>query len=101
MNAHPTDSIPAYVLGALDPEETLQVSMHVAACPECRAEAESFRAAIEVLPHAAPQPAPPAHVKQQLFARVAASQAAGRPITRPRARWPMALSAGSLMLALG
>lgn len=101
MNAHPTDSIPAYVLGALDPEETLQVSVHVAGCSECRAEADSFRAALEALPHAAPQPAPPSRVKQQLFARVAASQSAGRPAARPRARWPMAVSAGSLMLALG
>jgi anti-sigma-K factor RskA len=101
MNPHPTDSIPAFVLGALDPEEALQVSMHVAACPECRAEADSFRDAVEALPHVAPQPAPPPHIKQQLFARVTASQATPRAPARPRARWPMAVSAGSLALALG
>lgn len=76
MNAHPIDSIPAFVLGALDPDEALQVGMHLSACPACRVEADSFRATVAELPYAAPDHAPPEHVKAQLFARIGASRPA-------------------------
>ena len=100
MNAHPIDSIPAFVLGALDPDEALRVGLHLTACQECRAEAETFRASVDALPYAAPEHAPPAHVKAQLFARIGAAQLA-RPLAKPAARapWSRAL-AGAAVLAL-
>ena len=36
-NDHPQDSIPAFVLGALDIDEALLVNAHVIECPGCRA----------------------------------------------------------------
>jgi len=102
MNAHPIDSIPAFVLGALDPEEALQVGEHVAACPTCRAEADAFRSTLDALPYAVPQLDPPSHVKQQILARIAASHSKLRPgaATAARSRWLIGLSVGALLLAL-
>jgi len=102
MSAHPTDSIPAFVLGALDPEEALQVGEHVAGCPTCRAEVDAFRATLDVLPYAVPQLDPPSHVKQQILARIAASHSQLWPsaASQARSRWLVGLSAGSLLLAL-
>jgi len=103
MNAHPTDSIPAFVLGALDPDELFQVSMHLSVCDTCRAEAEAFRSTIEALPYLAPLQHPPPRVKHQLFARIAADSGqrsfAGGP-ARARPRWPMMFAAGATALAL-
>jgi predicted anti-sigma-YlaC factor YlaD len=39
MGAHVSDSLGAYVLGALDEDEAREVSTHLATCPECRAQA--------------------------------------------------------------
>lgn len=91
-SAHPTESIPAFVLGMLGPEEQRMVALHLAACPRCRAEASAFRQLLEIQPAAPPTQAPPQHVKQRLLARVAA--------TRRVPRWLVALSAGALILAL-
>lgn len=65
--------IPAFVLGALDAHDATRVAAHVAACPRCRAEAESFRDTVGLLPYAAGAIDPPPHVKRQLFARIAAT----------------------------
>lgn len=65
--------IPAFVLGALDAHDAARVAAHVAACPRCRAEAESFRDTVGLLPYAAGAINPPPHVKRQLFARIAAA----------------------------
>ena len=102
MNAHPIDSIPAFVLGALDPAEASQVGEHVAACPTCRAEADAFRTTLDVLPFAVPQLDPPSHVKQQILARIAASHSKLRPgaATAARSRWLIGLSVAALLLAL-
>jgi anti-sigma-K factor RskA len=101
INAHPIDSIPAFVLGALDPDEALRVGEHVAACPTCRAEADAFRATLDVLPYAVPQLDPPSHVKQQILARIAASHSQIWPgATTGRPRWLFGLSLGALLLVL-
>lgn len=63
--------IPAFVLGALDAHDAARVASHVAACPRCRAEAESFRDTVELLPYAAGAIDPPPRVKRQLLARIA------------------------------
>jgi hypothetical protein len=65
--------IPAFVLGALDGDEAARVATHVAECPHCRAEAESFRDIVGLLPYAAGSIDPPPHVKRQLLARIAAA----------------------------
>jgi anti-sigma-K factor RskA len=105
-NDHPQDSIPAFVLGTLDTAEALLVSAHVLACPECRAEAEAFQSVLSALPYAAAPRQPPAHVKQQLLARIAAAAPAqrvppssGSP-ARATPRWMQAATGGALVLSL-
>src|SRR5262249_32846895 len=102
MNAHPIDSIPAFVLGALDPDEALRVGEHIATCPTCRAEADAFRATLDVLPYAVPQLDPPPHVKQQILARIAASHSQIQlgVATTGQPRWLLGVSLSALLLAL-
>ena len=71
---HPQELLPAYVLGALDPGATRHVREHLAVCPQCRAEADSFRALIAAPPHAPGAAHPPAHLKHQILARIAADR---------------------------
>jgi len=109
-NDHPQDSIPAFVLGALDIDEALLVNAHVIDCPDCRAEAEAFQTVLSTLPYAAAPSQPPAHIKQQLLARIAAASPATRAPTPPRApadpnsratpRWMQAATGGALALSL-
>jgi anti-sigma-K factor RskA len=99
MNEHPLDSIPAFVLSALDADEAIQVGAHLAVCPDCRDEAAAFQAAIGELPYAAEPQEPPAHIKHQLLARIAA--ASPTPPARYQApRWQNVAAASALALAL-
>jgi anti-sigma-K factor RskA len=109
-NDHPQDSIPAFVLGTLDIDEALLVHAHVVECPGCRDELEAFQAVLSALPYAAAPRQPPAHVKQQLLARIAAASAErtlepGRAATahtprRSAPRWMQAATGGALILSL-
>jgi anti-sigma factor RsiW len=108
-NDHPHDSIPAFVLGTLDIDEALLVSTHVIECPECRTEVEAFQTVVlSVLPYAATPRQPPAYVKQQLLARIAAApperaRAASRPpitATRATPRWLQGITGAALVLSL-
>jgi hypothetical protein len=104
-NDHPQDSIPAFVLGTLDIEEALLVSAHVLDCPGCRAEAEALQAVLATLPYAAAPRHPPAHVKHQLMARIAAATSERAPGTSRAAsrgplRWMQAATGGALALSL-
>jgi anti-sigma-K factor RskA len=107
-NDHPQDSIPAFVLGTLDIDETLLVSAHVIECPGCRTEVEAFQAVLSALPYAIAPRQPPEHVKQQLLARIAATPAARTLTRRPSAgpparatpRWMQATTGGALALSL-
>jgi len=109
-NDHPQDAIPAFVLGTLDIDEALVVNAHVTECPGCRAEAEAFQAVLSALPYAAAPRQPPAHIKQQLLARIAAAPPAAQAPTPMRAaagtpsraapRWMQAATGGALVLSL-
>jgi anti-sigma-K factor RskA len=108
-NDHPQDSIPAFVLGTLDIDEALLVSAHVIECPDCRSEVEAFQAVLTALPYATAPRQPPIHVKQQLFARIAAAPAehahsSSRPSFGAPAhstpRWMQAATGGALVLSL-
>ena len=101
-NDHPQDSIPAFVLGTLDMDEALLVNAHIIRCSECRAEVETFQAVLSALPYAVAPQQPPAHVKRQLLARVAAATPAERAVApaRPTPRWMQAVTGGALALAL-
>ena len=73
MQTHPyEDDIPAFALGALDTEETLQVSVHLADCPSCRSEVAAYYAVVGMLLYAVPPQNPPAHLRCRILACVAA-----------------------------
>jgi anti-sigma-K factor RskA len=103
-NDHPQDSLPAFVLGTLDIDEALLVNAHVLQCSACRAEVESFQEVLSALPYMAAPREPPAHVKQQLLARIAATAPSSRPASPARQpaapRWMQAVTGGALALSL-
>jgi anti-sigma-K factor RskA len=62
--------LPAYALGALDPEDFVRVEAYLAAHPEARHEVEELRETLGVLALSAPPLAPPPGAKAALLARV-------------------------------
>ena len=69
-NAHVSDMLAAYALGALEPHETHIVARHLQSCPLCRAELDDYRTVTELLPYAAnPQPVP-VRARAALLSRV-------------------------------
>jgi anti-sigma-K factor RskA len=91
----------AYALHALEQDEARAFEEHLAECPRCQAELESFRETVAALPAAAPARTPAPELKQRVMAGVAAdaparagaredSARAGR--ARPRPGQPGGLS---------
>lgn len=94
----PASQIGAYALGALDLEDRLTLEALLERSPELQEELQQLRQVVALLPYAAPSVTPPAHVRERLFARIAAAKAesgASRtapPIAatpRPRSGWLM------------
>ena len=83
---HVQELLPVFALDALEGDETVQASEHLAACPACRAELAAFQAVADQLPLAVPDAAPAADLKQRLMARVQPSRPAV-PAAAPRAPW--------------
>jgi anti-sigma factor RsiW len=72
MPIHPyEDDIPAFALGALDPEEALQISAHVAHCPACHAEVATYHALVGLLCYASPLQEPPVHLRERILTHIA------------------------------
>lgn len=71
--------VPAYAIGATDPDETALIEAEIARCPEAQAELDSFRALADDLRAGVPQIEPSAALKSRL---IAATQPAP-PITLP------------------
>ncbi len=61
------DDTGLYLLGSLSPEEQLAFEAHLATCPECQAEVRSLGAVVAALPYAAPDAAPPAHLRDRVL----------------------------------
>jgi len=68
--AHVTDQLPAYALGALEPTETEIVVRHLQSCSACRAELESYQAVTALLPYAAQIHAVPVRSRAALLSRI-------------------------------
>ncbi|HET9224721.1 MAG TPA: zf-HC2 domain-containing protein [Roseiflexaceae bacterium] len=69
---HPyEDVIPAFALGALEPEETLLVKKHLAHCPDCRAEMAAYQAVVALLCNAISSQEPPAHLRERILTHIA------------------------------
>jgi anti-sigma-K factor RskA len=75
---HADDSLDAYALGSLEPEEAAWVEAHLAQCERCRQAAVAARAVADRLPLSVPLVAPPPDLRARVLARVhAAAQADG------------------------
>src|SRR5262245_31418417 len=69
------DQLPAYALGALDPDERLAVERHLATCAGCRAALESFEGVATAMASAAPPVPPPASLRVRLMTEVQSPRA--------------------------
>lgn len=95
-------------LGALSGDEAAAVRAHLAGCSDCAAEYEEMARVASLLPLAAEDVAPPAGIKESVFARIAQDRpptAAPAGIRSPRAvpvRWLGGIAAGiALLLVAG
>lgn len=94
--------IPAYSLGALDPEDEALVGRHLDACPGCLEELEQYDQLGVAMLHAVPPQQPPAGLKEQVLANLPAE----RPLpekpslfARPNLGWvAVAMAAAVLIL---
>jgi anti-sigma-K factor RskA len=92
-HSHWADSVGAYLLGALDPDELAAFEDHLAGCQECRRDVEHLKVAADALPVSVPLVAPPADLKGRIMAVVeseaellaAAGERADRREERPAA----------------
>ena len=108
-HARIAEDVPAWVLGALEPEEAERVERHLEGCPVCRADAERLRRSVDLLPRALEPVSPRPEVRAELMRLVRESappRPAGRPAAAPRRRLPRllrppALAAASAVLAVG
>jgi anti-sigma-K factor RskA len=65
--------IPAYSVGATDPEETALVEQLLPLCPEGQAELDEYLALSQAMHYTVPLAQPPAHLHDKLMAAVAAT----------------------------
>ncbi len=75
-DTHVNELLPAYALGSLEQEESIQVSEHLATCVACRAELQSYQFVTDQLALAAPDVAPSVALRQRLTDRVNPAPAA-------------------------
>jgi anti-sigma factor RsiW len=95
MNDHSrwSDSVGAYLLGALEPDESAAFEEHLAGCEVCRRDVEHLKVAADALPVSVPLVSPPPALKDRIMAVVhseaellaAAGQRADEPEERPAA----------------
>jgi anti-sigma-K factor RskA len=76
---HVIDQLPAFVLGALTDEETIQVAEHLAVCQTCQAEQSRLQLVADDLPLALTQAAPAARVKANLMRTIQAQKKERKP----------------------
>jgi anti-sigma-K factor RskA len=91
-NRHTCDEIlpliPAYAIGATDPDETALVESNLATCPEARAELADYRRMADDLRAGVPQIEPPADLKARLIAATSAPSGRPAPVVIPAAAQP-------------
>ncbi len=83
--------IPAYAIGAAEPEEARRVEHHVAQCPSCRSLLAQYRQLATDMLYAIPLVEPPDHLKDAVMrsiARETPPEASPRPAGRARFLFP-------------
>lgn len=71
------DSLGAYAIGGLEPEESRAVRRHLESCEECRSELEQLEGLHELLEAAALAEEPPPHLEERVMGAVARALARG------------------------
>lgn len=107
MDAHVTDDLELYVLGALDELGSERIAGHLADCPACRAQAADLAGTVEALAGTSPGREPPAALRARILASASDDPvlpAARREIalaTRARRAAPILALAAAVTLLLG
>jgi Putative zinc-finger len=96
------ESLGAYALGQLAPEERAGLAAHLEGCPECRAEVESLKSVALLLPHADPErfdttPQPSPELGKRILASLGGEQR--QRARRRRRRFGFAFAGASAALA--
>jgi anti-sigma-K factor RskA len=78
------DSVAAYVLGALDPEEASRVEAHLEGCAVCREIAARLARVVSVIPLAGEASLPPERLRARILAAVSAEPNSAPPPVRRR-----------------
>jgi anti-sigma-K factor RskA len=107
-----TESLAAFALGALGPDEAEALERHLEGCERCRVDLERLTPALQALPEAVEPLEPPPALRDRLMAevradaRAGAARAAGRTRARDRLRgivaghrWRSAALAAFLLVA--
>ena len=69
-HGHWSDSVGAYLLGALEPEESARFEAHLAECAICRRDVDELSVAVDALPISVEPVRPPAALKDRIMAVV-------------------------------
>jgi anti-sigma-K factor RskA len=77
--------LPAYLLGALEPEENEALERHLDDCERCRDELRWLQPAIDLIPQSVPPQEPPVDLRARLLAEVRADAAQAQAAAEPRA----------------
>jgi anti-sigma-K factor RskA len=93
------DDLAAYALGALEPNDTPAFERHLATCPRCQAELPALREAVDAIPSAIEQIAPPRRLRRQLLGTIR-REAKGHPAKRATGLRALR-TAGVIALAAG
>jgi anti-sigma-K factor RskA len=101
-----SDSLGAWLLGALPDDEAAGFRRHLDECPICQEDAAGLQVAVDALPASVEPRTPPPALKQRIMAEV---EPEGAPARAPRPRrswlgglsWRPALALGLAALAIG
>ncbi len=96
------DDLGLYALGALDADARASFEVHLATCPECRAELAQIAPVIEALSQSVPQVDPPAGLRDRVLALVhPAGRTASAPSVGGVARWAWLAAAAAVVISVG
>ncbi len=103
---HPTEIIPAFSLGCLDPEERERVELHLAGCEKCSSELSAYQSVAGKLAYGAVPATPSTGLKKRLMDGVYEKPVTYKWFEKLLEKWPrfvpaMALTSFVLFLALG
>src|SRR5882724_11291026 len=83
------DLLEAYSIGALDPDERIQLATHLSTCRDCGALARDYEEIVQMLPAALAEHSPhrlPETVKGRVMTAIATNHAMPTPVSRPAER---------------